>query len=79
MGKTYKSAILTYNKGKSNQFTLCVTGVYYKGTPDSYMDKGDDPEFDIEDIELISGELIDLIMEALNMDTILEKCWEHLS
>ena len=73
-----KSVLLVYNKGLTTQFILGVSGEYYKGTPDTYMEKGDDPEFELETVELYKGNLYDLLEKQLTIDCIVKKVFEEL-
>jgi hypothetical protein len=73
-----RSVELTYNKGFENEFRLSITGEYYKGTPDTYMEQGDSPEFLLEKVELSKGDLYDLIAEELSLESILDKVYDEL-
>jgi hypothetical protein len=73
-----KSAMLIYNKGTDNEFILLITGEYYAGTPDTYMEQGDEAEFLLEKVELFKGDLYDLIAEELTVSDIMDKVYEQL-
>ena len=72
------SVELTYNAGQKDSFTLLVEGEYYAGTMDTYYDKGDDPEFNLQKVELIDGDLIDLLTMNLTLDAIVNKVYDRL-
>ena len=78
MGYETKSAMLTYNKGTDNEFILSITGEYYSGTPDTYMEQGDEAEFLLEKVELFKGDLYDLIAEELTVQDIMDKVYDQL-
>jgi hypothetical protein len=72
------SVYLKFNKNQSDSFTLLVEGEYYEGTKDTYLEKGDDPEFEMESIKLIHGDLQDLLLMNLTIEAIEEKVFEEL-
>lgn len=72
------SVYLKFNKDQSDSFTLLVEGEYYEGTRDTYLEKGDDPEFEMKNLKLIHGNLQDLLLMNLTIDAIIEKVYEKL-
>jgi len=72
------SVELIFNKGSEDSFTLLVEGEYYAGTSDTYMEQGDSPEFEMQKVELIDGDLMDLLLMNLTIDTIVEKVFDQL-
>jgi len=72
------SVELIFNKGSENSFKLLVEGEYYAGTSDTYMEQGDSPEFEMQKVELIDGDLMDLLLMNLTIDTIVEKVFDQL-
>jgi len=72
------SVELNYNAGQKDSFTILVEGEYYEGTMDTYYDKGDEPEFELHKLELIDGDLADLLLMNLTIDAIVNKVYERL-
>jgi hypothetical protein len=65
-------------KFDNNRIEIEVTGEYYAGTPDSYMEKGDDPEIEIHTINMIKGDMQDLLEAKINIDDIYEALFIQL-
>jgi len=79
MAKSYDVSVeLMFNKGCEDSFTLLVEGEYNEGTPDTYHEQGDAPEFEMQKVELIDGDLMDLLLMNLTIDAIVEKVYEQL-
>jgi len=73
-----KRVYLTYNKNSKEEFTILVTGYANPPEPQTYDYPGSEGSFEIDNVELTSGSVFDLIMEGLTIESIEEKCLEEL-
>lgn len=63
------SVYLQFNKKQSDEFTLLVDGEYEGGV---------EPEFEMESVKIVKGDLHDLILMGLTIEEINDKVFEHL-
>lgn len=78
-----KTYYITYNKGDKTEFTLKVEGYYSPPEravhyPVDNAHEGSDASFEIEKIELTSGNVNDLVWAEVTIDALLDRCYKEM-